>query len=109
MRNLAAGAFPALSTFNFRLWSAGALVSNIGTSMQRFAQHWPVLPHPHPLSKSRGPEMMPQVEPDIRWPAEQSGFLPSTEAGTVTDPIRPELSSTMRMRAVSKLVFHSMG
>ncbi len=43
MKNPAASAFRALSIFNFRVWSAGALVSNIGTWMQRVAQDWLVL------------------------------------------------------------------
>jgi MFS family permease len=38
-----AGTFRSLKSFNFRLWSAGALVSNIGTWMQRVAQDWLVL------------------------------------------------------------------
>jgi MFS family permease len=42
MKN-SAGAFRALSIFNFRVWTAGALVSNIGTWMQRVAQDWLVL------------------------------------------------------------------
>ena len=37
------GRFRALRSFNFRLWTAGALVSNIGTGMQRVAQDWLVL------------------------------------------------------------------
>lgn len=37
------GTFRALRSFNFRLWTAGALVSNIGTGMQRVAQDWLVL------------------------------------------------------------------
>ena len=40
MMNPLARAFRALSIFNFRVWSAGALVSNIGTWMQRVAQDW---------------------------------------------------------------------
>ncbi|MFJ1470810.1 MFS transporter [Massilia orientalis] len=36
-------AFRSLSNFNYRLWAAGALVSNIGTWMQRTAQDWLVL------------------------------------------------------------------
>ena len=32
-----------LEELNFRLWTAGALVSNIGTGMQRVAQDWLVL------------------------------------------------------------------
>jgi len=36
-------AFRSLSNFNYRLWSIGALVSNVGTWMQRTAQDWLVL------------------------------------------------------------------
>ncbi|SEJ08478.1 MFS transporter [Demequina mangrovi] len=35
--------FASLRIFNYRLWFAGALVSNIGTWMQRVAQDWLVL------------------------------------------------------------------
>ena len=38
-----AGVFRSLKSFNYRLWAAGALVSNIGTWMQRMAQDWLVL------------------------------------------------------------------
>ncbi|HMM67536.1 MAG TPA: MFS transporter [Dokdonella sp.] len=38
-----AGTFRSLGGYNFRLWTAGALVSNIGTWMQRTAQDWLVL------------------------------------------------------------------
>ena len=37
------GAFRSLRTRNYRLWAAGALVSNVGTWMQRTAQDWLVL------------------------------------------------------------------
>ena len=43
MTNLASGTFRSLRSFNFRLWTAGALVSNVGTWMQRVAQDWLVL------------------------------------------------------------------
>jgi MFS family permease len=43
MINPVAGTFRSLRSFNFRLWTAGALVSNIGTWMQRIAQDWLVL------------------------------------------------------------------
>jgi MFS family permease len=43
MKNHIAGTFRSLKSFNFRLWTAGALVSNIGTWMQRVAQDWLVL------------------------------------------------------------------
>jgi MFS family permease len=37
------GLFRSLKSYNYRLWSAGALVSNVGTWMQRIAQDWLVL------------------------------------------------------------------
>jgi MFS family permease len=43
MKNQVAGTFRSLRSFNFRLWTAGALVSNAGTWMQRVAQDWLVL------------------------------------------------------------------
>ena len=43
MTNPIAGTFRSLRSLNFRLWTAGALVSNIGTWMQRIAQDWLVL------------------------------------------------------------------
>ncbi len=45
MTDLASGTFRSLKSFNFRLWTAGALVSNVGTWMQRIAQDWLVLTH----------------------------------------------------------------
>ena len=35
--------FRSLENHNYRIWAAGALVSNIGTWMQRAAQDWLVL------------------------------------------------------------------
>ena len=37
------GTFRSLQGFNYRVWAAGALVSNVGTWMQRTAQDWIVL------------------------------------------------------------------
>ncbi len=39
------GTFRSLRIRNYRLWAAGALVSNVGTWMQRTAQDWLVLTH----------------------------------------------------------------
>ncbi len=36
-------AFRSLKGYNYRIWAAGALVSNVGTWMQRVAQDWLVL------------------------------------------------------------------
>jgi len=43
LKNPLSKAFRALENFNFRLWTAGGLVSNVGTWMQRVAQDWIVL------------------------------------------------------------------
>lgn len=43
MRTPSAGLFRSLRNHNYRLWAAGALVSNTGTGMQRTAQDWLVL------------------------------------------------------------------
>ncbi|HEV7448185.1 MAG TPA: MFS transporter [Steroidobacteraceae bacterium] len=43
MSGSATGAFRSLGTFNYRVWAVGALVSNVGTWMQRTAQDWLVL------------------------------------------------------------------
>jgi MFS family permease len=43
MKDRVSGTFRSLRSFNFRLWTAGALVSNVGTWMQRVAQDWLVL------------------------------------------------------------------
>ena len=39
------GTFRSLNGFNYRVWACGAIVSNIGTWMQRTAQDWLVLTH----------------------------------------------------------------
>ena len=46
------GTFRSLGSRNYRLWAAGALVSNIGTWMQRTAQDWIVLAELTPHSAS---------------------------------------------------------
>lgn len=43
MTALATGTFRSLRSYNYRVWAAGALVSNVGTWMQRTAQDWLVL------------------------------------------------------------------
>ena len=43
MTNRLAYAFRSLGSFNFRVWTAGTVVSNTGTWMQRVAQDWLVL------------------------------------------------------------------
>jgi MFS family permease len=38
-----AGTFRSLNAFNYRVWAGGAIVSNVGTWMQRVGQDWLVL------------------------------------------------------------------
>ncbi len=38
-----AGTFQSFESFNYRVWAGGAIVSNVGTWMQRTAQDWIVL------------------------------------------------------------------
>ncbi len=43
MSEPAKGVFRSLASFNYRVWAAGAFISNVGTWMQRTAQDWLVL------------------------------------------------------------------
>ncbi len=43
MSNTATGTFRSLRNVNYRIWAGGALVSNVGTWIQRTAQDWLVL------------------------------------------------------------------
>jgi len=43
VNDMAKGTFRSLNGFNYRVWAGGAIVSNIGTWMQRTAQDWLVL------------------------------------------------------------------
>jgi MFS family permease len=43
MKNSVSGTFRSQRSFNFRLWTAGGVISNVGTWMQRVAQDWLVL------------------------------------------------------------------
>jgi MFS family permease len=43
VNGLVKGTFRSLNGFNYRMWAGGAIVSNVGTWMQRTAQDWIVL------------------------------------------------------------------
>jgi len=43
VNRLMKGTFRSLNNFNYRMWAGGAIVSNVGTWMQRTAQDWLVL------------------------------------------------------------------
>jgi MFS family permease len=66
MTNPVTGRFRSLRSFNFRLWTAGAFVSNIGTWMQRVAQDWLVLTHlTHHDASALGVVMSLQFAPQL--------------------------------------------
>jgi MFS family permease len=62
----ATGIFRSLRGFNYRVWAAGALVSNIGTWMQRTAQDWLVLTQlTHQNASALGTVMALQFGPQL--------------------------------------------
>jgi MFS family permease len=72
MRIPDAGVFRSLGIFNYRLWAAGALVSNVGTWMQQVAQNWLVFTRlTHHSASAMGVVMALQFGPQLL-------FLPLT-------------------------------
>jgi len=62
----AKGTFRSLANFNYRIWAGGAIVSNVGTWMQRTAQDWLVLTHlTHNNATAMGVVMALQFAPQI--------------------------------------------
>jgi MFS family permease len=62
----ATGIFRSLRGFNYRVWTAGALISNIGTWMQRTAQDWLVLTQlTHQSASAVGTVMALQFGPQL--------------------------------------------
>jgi MFS family permease len=60
------GTFRSLKGFNYRVWAGGAIVSNIGTWMQRTAQDWIVLTQlTHNNARAVGVVMALQFGPQI--------------------------------------------
>ncbi len=60
------GTFRSLRIYNYRVWASGALVSNIGTWMQRTAQDWLVLTHlTHRNATAMGVVMALQFGPQV--------------------------------------------
>jgi MFS family permease len=61
-----AGTFRSLKVYNYRLWAGGAIVSNVGTWMQRTAQDWIVLTElTHNNATSVGVVMALQFGPQV--------------------------------------------
>jgi len=89
-------AFRSLSLFNYRLWFAGATVSNIGTWMQRTAQDWVVLTQlTHNDAGAVGVTMALQFGPQLV-------LLPLT--GLVTDRVDPR-----RLLMITQIAMAALG
>jgi MFS family permease len=66
MSGPAKGTFRSLANFNYRIWAGGAIVSNVGTWMQRTAQDWLVLTQlTHNNATAMGVVMVLQFAPQI--------------------------------------------
>ncbi|WP_421916592.1 MFS transporter [Mesorhizobium sp.] len=66
MSTPAKGTFRSLAGFNYRVWAGGAIVSNVGTWMQRTAQDWVVLTQlTHNNATAMGVVMALQFAPQI--------------------------------------------
>ena len=66
MSGPAKGTFRSLANFNYRIWAGGAIVSNVGTWMQRTAQDWVVLTQlTHNNATAMGVVMALQFVPQI--------------------------------------------
>ncbi|KAA3451930.1 MFS transporter [Mesorhizobium sp. SARCC-RB16n] len=66
MSGPAKGTFRSLANFNYRIWAVGAIVSNVGTWMQRTAQDWVVLTQlTHNNATAMGVVMALQFAPQI--------------------------------------------
>ena len=78
--------FRSLYNFNYRLWAAGGIVSNVGTWMQQVAQNWLVLTQlTHQSAAAVGAVMALQFGPQLL-------FLPLTGFGRARlrrSPVRP--------------------
>src|SRR5260221_703268 len=60
------GMFRSLEIYNYRLWAIGAIISNIGTWMQRTAQDWIALTQLTPQNApSVGVVLSPQFAPQL--------------------------------------------
>jgi MFS family permease len=98
MKSPVSGTFRSFRSFNFRLWTAGGLVSNVGTWMQRVAQDWLVLTHlTHHDASALGIVMGLQFAPQLL-------FLPWT--GSAADRLnqRKLLMLTQAMMGVLALM-----
>ncbi len=103
-----AGAFRSLRRYNYRLWSVGALVSNIGTGVQRTAQDWLVLTAlTHKSASALGIVMALQFAPQLLllpWTGSAADHMERRRLLVATQAERGSLAVILGFLTVSGLV-----
>jgi len=104
----ALGTFRSLRSANYRIWAAGALVSNIGTWMQRTAQDWLVLTQLTPHNASAvGIVMALQFGPQLLllpWTGFAADHFDQRKMLIVTQAVMGLLALTLGVLTVTGLV-----
>ncbi|NVZ53668.1 MFS transporter [Pseudomonas sp. B6002] len=102
------GTFRSLRSVNYRIWAAGALVSNIGTWMQRTAQDWLVLTQLTPHNASAvGIVMALQFGPQLLllpWTGFAADHYDQRKMLIVTQAVMGLLALTLGVLTVTGLV-----
>lgn len=108
MRQESAGPFRSLRRYNYRLWSGGALVSNIGTGVQRTAQDWLVLTVlTHKSASALGVVMALQFAPQLLllpWTGSAADHMDRRGLLVATQAAMGVLAMILGLLAVSGLV-----
>ena len=108
MSGAQAGAFRSLRRYNYRLWAGGALVSNIGTGVQRTAQDWLVLTVlTHRSASALGVVMALQFAPQLLllpWTGSAADHLDRRKLLIATQAAMGVLALALGLLTVSGLV-----
>ncbi|GGP22651.1 MFS transporter [Silvimonas iriomotensis] len=103
-----AGLFRAMHNFNFRLWTVGSLVSNVGTWMQRTAQDWLVLTQlTHHDASAVGTVMALQFGPQLLlmpWTGAAADYFNQRKLLLVTQAIMGVLALALGLMTVLGVV-----
>ena len=108
VRGERAGPFRSLRGYNYRVWAAGALVSNIGTGVQRTAQDWLVLTVlTHKSASALGVVMALQFAPQLLllpWTGSAADHLDRRKLLVITQAAMGVLALILGLLTVSGLV-----
>ncbi|GGP27095.1 MFS transporter [Silvimonas amylolytica] len=102
------GLFRAMNSFNFKLWTVGSLVSNVGTWMQRTAQDWLVLTQlTHHDASAVGTVMALQFGPQLLlmpWTGAAADYFNQRKLLLVTQAIMGVLALALGLMTVLGVV-----